>query len=88
MTDWIAWLIMAGVLVILELFIGTFYLLMIALGLAAASLAALGGASISVQLIVAAVVGALTTYALRRLRADKNGKRDAARDPNINLDIG
>ena len=33
MADWIMWLIAAGVLVALELFSGTFYLLMMALGM-------------------------------------------------------
>src|SRR5471032_42773 len=35
MADWMHWLIAAGVVVILELFTGTFYLLMIAIGIAA-----------------------------------------------------
>ncbi|HCN90871.1 MAG TPA: NfeD family protein, partial [Oxalobacteraceae bacterium] len=35
MTDWIVWSVLAGILVILELFTGTFYLLMIAIGFAA-----------------------------------------------------
>ena len=33
MADWINWLVAAGVLVVLELFTGTFYLLMMAIGL-------------------------------------------------------
>ena len=57
MADWINWLVAAGVLVVLELFTGTFYLLMIAIGLGFGALAALGGMSGAVQTIVAAVVG-------------------------------
>lgn len=33
MDDWMTWFVLAGVLVVLELFTGTFYLLMIAVGL-------------------------------------------------------
>ena len=39
MADWTYWLIGAGVLIVAELFIGTFYLLMIALGLVFGALA-------------------------------------------------
>ncbi|MFS2021308.1 NfeD family protein, partial [Massilia sp. CT11-108] len=42
MAEWMGWLVAAGVLVILELFTGTFYLLMIAIGLAAAAIACPG----------------------------------------------
>src|SRR5437870_3369569 len=88
MTDWITWLVLAGVVVILELFTGTFYLLMIAIGLAAGGLVALGGASSTVQFIVAAVVGVASTLVLRRSKLGKFNKTDAASDPNVNLDIG
>ncbi len=40
------------------------------------------------QLIVAAVVGVAATVALRRSRFGRRRKTDAARDPNVNLDIG
>lgn len=88
MADWMIWLILAGALVILELFSGTFYLLMIAIGLACGALAALGGASIEAQLIVAAVVGAVSTMILHRSRFGRGPKVDSAHDPNVNLDIG
>ena len=85
MTAWMVWLALAGMLVILEMFFGTFYLLMIALGMAAGALAALLGLSAEVQILLAAVIGAAAALALRRRRPRKT---DAARDPNINLDIG
>ncbi len=88
MTEWMMWLIMAGVLIILEMFTGTFYLLMIAIGLGAGGLTAFAGGSNSMQLIMAAVVGVIATYILRRSKFGKSGKMDAAHDPNINLDIG
>ena len=88
MTDWIAWFGLAGALVILEMFTGTFYLLMIGVGLAAGGIAALVGVGAALQLAVAAVVGIIATYALRRSRWGKISTSDASRDPNVNLDIG
>ncbi len=88
MTDWIIWFVAAGVVLILEIFSGTFYLLMIAVGLAAGGLGALLGFSDATQYIIAAVVGSVATYALRRSKFGKHQKSDATRDPNVNLDIG
>ena len=85
MTSWMLWLALAGGLTILELFFGTFYLLMIALGMLAGALAAFAGASDWVQILLAAVVGATATALLRRRRPRR---ADPAHDPNINLDIG
>jgi membrane protein implicated in regulation of membrane protease activity len=88
MTDWMAWFSLAGVLVIIEMFTGTFYLLMIGIGLAAGGVAAWVGLGSSAQLVVSALVGIAATTALRRGRVGKLAKRDPARDPNVNLDIG
>ena len=51
------WWLMAGSAVAVELVTGTFYLLMLAIGLASAALAAHLGASITLQFLSAAVVG-------------------------------
>jgi membrane protein implicated in regulation of membrane protease activity len=88
MTDWIIWFIAASVLVILEMFTGTFYLLMLGVGMFAGGLAALAGLSNALQLVVAAIVGVVATFLLRHSRFGKFNKTDAARDPNVNLDIG
>jgi len=88
MSDWMNWLVMAGVVVIMELFTGTFYLLMIAIGLGAGALAALAGAAPVAQLITAALVGSIATMSLRRSRFGNRNRVDATRDPNVNLDIG
>jgi membrane protein implicated in regulation of membrane protease activity len=88
MADWMDWLVAAGVLVILELFTGTFYLLMIAIGLAAGALVALAGPGVPAQAIVAAVVGVLATGLLHRSRFGHPARTDAQRDRNVNLDIG
>lgn len=88
MNEWTVWIALAGVLVILEMFTGTFYLLMISLGMAAGGLAALAGVSTSVQLILAAVIGLVATYVLHRSKLGKISRIKAASDPNVNLDIG
>ena len=88
MADWMNWLASAGVLVILELLTGTFYLLMIAIGLAVGAGAALLGWSAPWQTITAAVVGLIATGLLHRSRFGRPAKRDATRDPNVNIDIG
>jgi membrane protein implicated in regulation of membrane protease activity len=82
------WLAAAGVLVILELLTGTFYLLMIAIGLALGAGAALLGWSAPWQTLVAAVVGIVATGVLHQSPLGRPAKRNAARDPNVNLDIG
>ena len=88
MSDWMGWLVMAGVLVILELFTGTFYLLMIAIGLALGGIVALAGAGFAIQAIVAAAIGVLATGLLHRSRFGRPAKHGANRDRNVNLDIG
>ncbi|MDB5760020.1 MAG: NfeD family protein, partial [Burkholderia sp.] len=64
MTGWMLWLALAGALTILELFSGTFYLLMIALGMLAGALAAVLGLGDTMQVLIAAVVGAAATALL------------------------
>jgi membrane protein implicated in regulation of membrane protease activity len=88
MTEWMFWLILAGVLVVFELFTGTFYVLMIAIGMGFGALAALMGMTLPVQIAVAAVVGVAATGLLHRSRFGRPLKQDAARDPNVNIDIG
>jgi membrane protein implicated in regulation of membrane protease activity len=88
MSDWMSWLVAAGVLVVLELFSGTFYLLMIAVGLTAGALAALAGVSGAMQMLCAAVVGVVATTLLHRSRFGHTRRGNAQRDPNVNMDIG
>lgn len=88
MTDWMMWLALAGVLVVIELFTGTFYILMIAIGATAGVVAALGGASGAAQIVVAAVVGVLATGVLHKSRLGAPSRKNAERDPDVNLDIG
>lgn len=88
MTDWMNWMIGAGILIVAELFTGTFYLLMVAIGLAFGGIAALFGASGPVQTLVAAAVGLAATGVLHRSRFGRPAKQSATRDQNVNLDIG
>ena len=88
MADWMDWLVAAGVLVVLELFTGTFYLLMIAIGLAVGGIVALAGAGTPLQAIAAAIVGVVATGLLHRSRFGRPARHEASRDRNVNLDIG
>jgi membrane protein implicated in regulation of membrane protease activity len=82
------WWIAVGALLIAELATGTFYLLMVACGCAAAGLARLAGASIEVQWAVAGVVAALAVWLLHRSPYGRSMRVGANRNPDINLDIG
>ncbi|KAF3996249.1 NfeD family protein [Glaciimonas immobilis] len=88
MLPWIAWLLSGGVLVLAELFTGTFYLLMIAIGMAAGALAAWFGAGLEWQFVIAAIVSVAGTIVVRRSQFGKRQKVDSAKDRNVNLDIG
>jgi membrane protein implicated in regulation of membrane protease activity len=83
------WWIAAGVLVAAELATGTFYLLMLALGAAAAALGAHAGLPLSLQIVAASLIGGGGTfgwYLVRRRRLANSGPAEA--NPNVNIDIG
>jgi len=82
------WWVAGGVLVAAELASGTFYLLMLALGCAAAAVAAHAGLGLTGQVIVGALVGAATTggWHLKRARQPRSAPAESNRD--VNLDIG
>jgi membrane protein implicated in regulation of membrane protease activity len=88
MTEAMSWFLAAGLVIILELFVGTFYLLMVAAGIFAGGIAVTLGASLPVPALVAAIVGAGATLLLRLLRRGKKARIAPARDPNVSLDIG
>lgn len=88
MNPWMMWAVIAGLVVILELFTGTFYLLMISIGLAAGAIAAVFTLSTSSQMIIAALVGSLATLALHNSKYGWKGNKSVAHDPNVNMDIG
>ena len=82
------WWLATGAAVAVELATGTFYLLMFALGLAAAALAAHAGLGNATQMVVAAVVGggAVAGWHLRQSRMPPAPRAEANRD--VNMDIG
>lgn len=89
MSDWSIWFGAAGLIVILELVSGTFYLLMIAIGVACGGVAAWLGAGGALQMLTAALVGVLAVAGLHRSKFGYRARQiDAARDPSVNLDIG
>jgi membrane protein implicated in regulation of membrane protease activity len=83
------WWITTGILIAAELATGTFYLLMLALGVAAAALSAHAGVGFSAQLMVAALVGggAVALWHLRRVQQQR-GAPPAAANRDVNLDVG
>lgn len=86
--DWTIWFVLAGLAIGIELFTGSFYLLMIAFGLAAGGGIAWLGSAPEWQFLAAAVIGVVGIGLLRRSRFGKMNKDAAARDPNVLLDIG
>lgn len=82
------WWIGAGVLVLLELMSGTFYMLMVALGFIAGGIAHVFGAGLEMELPIAALVAFAAVLGLRRSKFGRINRRDASHDPGVNLDIG
>ena len=82
------WWIGAGLAVAAELASGTFYLLMIALGLAAAAVAAHLGLPLAWQVVAAAVIGGGATIALHWRRIHGPRSAPARENRDVNLDIG
>ena len=88
MAESTVWWLLATALVALELFTGTFYLLMLSIGLAAGALAAHFGLSFSGQLVAAALVGAAAVVIGHQQRRRRNGDRSARSLRSVNLDVG
>ncbi len=83
------WWLLAGTAVAVELATGTFYLLMLAIGLAAAALSAHLGAGTAVQLVVAALVSSGAILGWRRYRQGKAmANLPATANPDVILDVG
>jgi membrane protein implicated in regulation of membrane protease activity len=88
MSDSTLWWLLAGSAVALELFTGTFYLLMLAIGMAAAALSAHLGAGSTVQLIVAALVGSAAVVGWYFLKQRTAGDPSVRSLRSVNLDVG
>nr|WP_315183243.1 NfeD family protein [uncultured Albidiferax sp.] len=82
------WWLLAGGAIVAELLTGTFYLLMLALGFAAAALAAYAGVSTVVQTLIASAVGGGAVVLWHRIRSQRPQNLPANANPDVNLDIG
>ena len=88
MADATIWWLLAGAAVAVELMTGTFYLLMLAIGLAAGALAAHGGASQAWQLVAAALVGSGAVGGWYLVRRRRPGGPPPEANADVNLDVG
>jgi membrane protein implicated in regulation of membrane protease activity len=82
------WWVLAGVAVAAELTTGTFYLLMMALGMAAGAVAAHLGLGGSLQIVTAALVGGGATAYWHWHRMKNPQSAPSAENRDVNLDIG
>jgi membrane protein implicated in regulation of membrane protease activity len=83
MQAYVAWWILAAVLVGVELTSGTFYLLVYGLAAAAAGLAAWLGAGLFVQLVTAGVIATLGTLALHHWKRTTDHPESSVQDMDI-----
>ena len=88
MSDAAFWWVLAGVAVAIELTTGTFYLLMLAVGLAAGALAAYFGLVLTHQMLVAAAIGggAVVLWHWQHRKSPPPLRANA--NPDVHLDIG
>jgi membrane protein implicated in regulation of membrane protease activity len=82
------WWLLAGTAIGVELVTGTFYLLMVALGLAAAALAAHAGMSLTAQIVIAALVCASTVLVWRRFKQSQPADVNYSANRDVNMDVG
>jgi membrane protein implicated in regulation of membrane protease activity len=88
MADSTLWWLLAGTAVGIELVTGTFYLLMLAIGLAAAAVSAHMGASVTIQIVMAALLSAGTVLGWRQYKKGQPASLPANFNRDVNLDIG
>lgn len=82
------WWLLAGGAVALELVTGTFYLLMLAVGMVAGALAAHLGVPVMAQIVVAAVVGGGAVVAWHWKRSKNPKPAQAQSNQDVQMDIG
>ena len=82
------WWLATGAAVGIELVTGTFYLLMLAIGTAAAALAAHAGLGTTVQLLVGAFVGGGAVVVWHQIRKRRAGDPSVRSMRSVNLDVG
>ena len=82
------WWLLAGAAVATELMTGTFYLLMLAVGLIAGAIAAYLGFALSAQMIIAGAVGGGAVAAWHWQRSKKPAPQPVNANRDVHLDIG
>ena len=82
------WWVFAGAVIAIELVTGTFYLLMLSLGLVAGAISAHLGASAIVQIVVAAGVGMACVVGWRFYKLQQPGALPASANHDVNMDVG
>ena len=88
MSESTIWWLLAGVAVAAELVTGTFYLLMLATGLAAGAIAAYLGFGTVTQLLVAAAFGGGAVFGWHFYRSKSPAPLPASANPDVLIDIG
>jgi len=89
MTNSTFWWLIAGGVIVMELTLGTVYLLLLSAGFASAALVAYTGIGLTGQLITAAVVGLGAVLVWHRVRPGRaGGNVPSEGNPDMNLDIG
>ncbi len=88
MIDGYVWFGIAGLLIAVELFTGTFYLLMIALGLGAGGLVAFLIPNLFFQVLVAATVGLVSVFLLHRVKSGSASEKQVQHDSVGHFDVG
>lgn len=88
MSESTVWWLLSGAFIAVELLTGSFYLLMLATGMAAAAIAAHWGASSAWQMLTAACVGAGSVCAWYWKQKMSPSEPPAQANPDIHLDIG
>ena len=82
------WWLLAGITIAVELATGTFYLLMICIGMIAAALAAHLGVPMAGQIITAAIVGGGAVVIWHWQGNKKPKSLHANANPDVHIDIG
>lgn len=83
-----AWWLLAGAAIAVELMTGTFYLLMLAVGLVAGAASALLGIGLVGQMLAAAAFGGGAVAAWHWRRSQHPAPLRANANPDVHLDIG
>ncbi len=82
------WWVLAGAVIAVELITGTFYLLMLSMGLIVAGLAAMMGVSVELQLVIASLVSGGSVMIWRCYKLKTKSTKNTGTKTDVNLDIG